>query len=227
MFWESSLQSYISKDWKTLSNSKHGFRKERSTVTQRLSFLDKVYHTSDFNVPSAAVYFGFSEDFDSVRDDIILNKLSMHVFDHDFLLLFSFYLCNWSHFLRINAHISNPRPVTSGVTQGSILAPLLFLLFINDLPECIEFCSCYLFADDSKLFSTDITSLQFDFDSFTNRCTANDFSVNHDQCSLNVFKGNIPRHVMFNDQDLTASNVVKGLGSLVSDKFNWMIHINN
>ena len=73
---------------KHLSNSQHGFRKQRSTVTQLLSFLDKVYHTSDFNVPSAANYFEFSRAFDSVRRDIILNKLSMYGFDHDFLLLF-------------------------------------------------------------------------------------------------------------------------------------------
>ena len=53
-----------------------------------LLFLDKVYHASDFNVPSAAVYFDFSKAFDSVRHDIILNKLSLYGFDHDFLVLF-------------------------------------------------------------------------------------------------------------------------------------------
>ena len=209
-----------------MSNSQHGFRKQRSTVTQLLSFLDEVYHTSDFTVPSAAVYSDFSKTFDSVRHDIILNKLSIYGFDHDFLLLFLSYLCNQSQCVRINAHISNPRPVTSGVPHGSIFGPLLFLLFINGLPECIEFSSCYLFADDSKLVSTDFTSLQHDIDYFTNWCTANDLSVNHDKCSLIVFKGNFPRHVMVNDQDITASNVVKELGLLVSDDLNWMIHIN-
>ena len=84
-----------------------------------------------------------------------------------------------------------------------------------------------MFADDSKLFSTDVTSLQHDIDSFTNWCTANDLSVNHDQCSLIVFKDNFPPHVMVNDQDITASNVVKDLGLFVSDDLNWMIPFNN
>ena len=102
-----------------------------------------------------------------------------------------------------------------------------FSSFIKDLPECIEFSNCFLFADDSKLFSTDITSLQHDIDSFTNWCTANDLSVNHNTCSLIVFKGNFPRHLMVNNQEKTASNVVKDLGLVVSDNLNWMTHINN
>ena len=136
----------------------------------------------------------------------------MYGFDHVFLLLFLSYLYNQSECVRINAHVSNPRPVTSGVPRGNIFGSLLFLLFINDPPECIEFSSCYLFADDPKLFFADFTSLQHDIDSFTNWCTANDLSVNHDKCSLIVFKEKFPRHVMVNNQDITASNVVKNLG---------------
>ena len=75
---------------------------------------------------------------------------------------------------------------------------------MKDLPECIEFPNFYLFDDDSKLFSSDIISLQLDIDSFTNRCDANDLSVSHDKCILIVFKGNFPCHVMVNDQDITA-----------------------
>ena len=84
-----------------------------------------------------------------------------------------------------------------------------------------------MFADDSKLFSTDITSLQHDIDSFTNWCTANDSSVNNDKRSLIVFEDNFPRHVMVNNQVITASNVVKDLDLFVSDDLNWMIPINN
>ena len=77
------------------------------------------------------------------------------------------------------------------------------------------------------MFSTDINSLQQDIDFFTNWCTASDLSVNNDKCTLNVFKGNFPRHVNVNDRDITASNVVKDLGLLVSDDLDWMIHIYN
>ena len=77
------------------------------------------------------------------------------------------------------------------------------------------------------MFSTDITSLQQDIDSFTIWCTANYLSVNHDKCSLIVFKGNFPRHVMVNNQGITVPNVVEDLGLLASDDLNWMTQINN
>ena len=88
-----------------MSTCQQSFRKQRSTVMQLLSFLDEVYYSSDFNVPSAAVYFDFSNAFDSVRQNIILNKLSMYGFDHGFLLFFSSYLCSRSQYDRTNSMI--------------------------------------------------------------------------------------------------------------------------
>ena len=73
---------------------------------------------------------------------------------HDaFIELLSSYLSDRTQRVRINTFLSSCSAVPSGVPQGSILSPLLFLIFIIDLPDCVKSSSCYLFADDLKLFS--------------------------------------------------------------------------
>jgi len=65
---------------------------------------------------------------------------------------FRCYLTNRLHYVTIDGYQSSTLPVTSGVPQGSILGPLLFLIYINDLPSCINYSHCLLFADDAKIF---------------------------------------------------------------------------
>ena len=144
-----------------------------------LSYLDEVYHTHDAKIPCAAMNFDFSKAFDSVRHGIIVQKFAAFGFDDIFTTLLISYLANRFQCVKVRTSISTTLPVTSGVPQGSVLGPLLFLLFINDLPDIFNHSNCFLFADDSKLIcKTNCSDLQSDVDSFTHWCTQNGLKIN-------------------------------------------------
>ena len=136
--------------------------KSRSTVSQMIMYLDAVYSSRDTNSSAVSVYFDISKAFDSVPHMKLLSKLANFGFDSEFVHLIHSLLTNRSRCVKINQTLSSPLPGTSGVPQGSVLGPLLFLLFVNDVADNVENSSFYLFADDLKLFSTSPNSLVLD-----------------------------------------------------------------
>ena len=139
-----------------------------------IMYLDSVYSARDTNSPAISICFDVRKAFDSVSHQILLSKLGKLGFDSAFFNLFNAYLTNRSQRVKINQSLSSPLSVTSRVPQGSVLGPLLFIIFVNDIADDVANSCFYAFADDLKIFSTSSFSLvQEDINSLFNWCNLN------------------------------------------------------
>ena len=137
-----------------LDNRQHGFVNERSCTTQMIPFTDNLALALNNRSRVDIIYFDFAKAFDSVSHDIILFKLK-NIFKVDGLMLkfIKSYLEGRQQQVVIGGEKSSILPVRSGVPQGSILGPLLFVLFINDMFSCVsEGTNIALYADDTKIW---------------------------------------------------------------------------
>ena len=139
---------------KLFTPSQSGFLPGDSCIAQLLSIIHEIQSAFDDNptVDVRGIFLDISKAFDKVWHDGLLFKLKTYGVEGDLLLLLKNYLKNRKQRVVLNGQTSEWRKINSGVPQGSVLGPLLFLIYINDLPDGIT-SICKIFADDTSLFS--------------------------------------------------------------------------
>ena len=135
-----------------ISKKQHGFVTGRSCVTQLLDVLDSWTKTLDNGGSVDAIYMDYQKAFDSVPHRRLISKVKSHGIDGNVLHWITDFLNNRTQKVIINGISSSEKSVTSGILQGSILGPIRFVLYINDLPSCVK-SDIRLFADDTKIYT--------------------------------------------------------------------------
>jgi len=130
------------------SPNQHGFRRDHSTQSAAAAFTTPIFKSADLRKYTGAVFVDFKKAFDYVNHDILLCKLSKAKVKGPLLEWFKSYLQNRTITVRNGDTSSKPTLLKASVPQGSNLAPVLFSIYINDLPEYLENCHGEMFADD-------------------------------------------------------------------------------
>ena len=230
------LMSYLETN-KLLSNHQHGFRSNLSTESALMQVTDKLYDNIEKKKVSLLLLLDLSKAFDSVSHDILINKCKKLNIDPRW---FQSYLRNRCQSVRIDDVISTPQDISYGVPQGSILGPILFIIFVNDISEYIKDCLLVLYADDTQLLLTGTIS---NLNDLIKRAEAtliaaksyfqrNGLTVNEAKTQC-IFIGSrqyisrIPEDTVlkFNDNNLTPSKYVKNLGVYMDQYMLFDTHI--
>ena len=218
-----------------LSPCQFGFTSGSSTESAVIKMTEYMYTALNAKNYSLTVLIDFCKAFDTVDHSILLAKLEAYGVRGPALQILKNYLCNRSQVVRIGNCLSPPKPLQVGVPQGSCLGPLLFLVFVNDLPKFSSLASTVLYADDTAVsfqnsnLETLFSTVNHELIKFTEWTACNRLSINTDKTSsFLVTNRSLPDslpNVYINGIPLQSSSVIKYLGIHIDNKLKFDNHI--
>jgi hypothetical protein len=221
-------------------NGQHGFRTRHSTETAAYELIDRVNNSLDNGLLPVAVYLDLSKAFDTLDHTILLTKLKYYGLQNKTLSWFYSYLSNRYQYTVYKDSSSPILPLSTGVPQGSILGPLLFLIYVNDICKSSDKLDMILYADDTTILfplspatlHADINILNMELASIHEWLLLNKLSLNIGKTKYMLY--HLPqRHIDFsqlpsihiNNINITRSKEFNFLGLTINENLNWKPHI--
>ena len=223
---------------KILSDRQFGFRKKHSTKLALISLTEEIRKNLDSGKFSCGVFIDLQKAFDTVDHSILLHKLNLYGVRGIANNWFKSYLSNRNQYVSYSKSKSSIRRISVGVPQGSVLGPLLFLIYINDLCNAVQYSETSLFADDTSIVYSDFNlqnienRINADLENLFNWLCANKISLNVTKTKILLFRNvhkpiNHNLNFSINNQSIKLSQSVKYLGVILDNFLNWNLYTKN
>ena len=231
------LIKYIN-DFNILYKYQFGFREGHSTELALIEIVDNIRYSLDSGKITCGIYLDLTKAFDTVNHKILLGKLDHYGVRGKALELLQSYLEDRVQYTSVGNFKSGVKSIRCGVPQGSVLGPLLFILFINDLPNSCPLGNVRIFADDTNIFFhcnnieeliTTSKNIMINLNAWFND---NKLSLNIDKTSFIIFRPkrkrfpNLPDHIEYLNFKIKRSSSIKFLGLLLDEHLTWDLQIN-
>ena len=224
-------------DNELFTSAQSGYMKHHSTSTILHDLIDTWLDNMENGQTNIVSYLDLMKGFDTISHDLLLNKLEKYGISQNNLKWFKSYLTDRFQFVTCNNNSSSSKPLSVGVPQGSILGPVLFLIFVNDLPNCFKNSKASLYADDSTLTCTGKTvdelqnNMQVALDSALKLFKENKLIVNLSKTKMMLIGTNY-KTKQLSDISVTVNNIklikcdtAKLLGIFIDQNLTWDSHI--
>uniref|UniRef100_A0A3B3I2D7 Reverse transcriptase domain-containing protein n=1 Tax=Oryzias latipes TaxID=8090 RepID=A0A3B3I2D7_ORYLA len=217
-----------------INENQYGFRENRSTSLAIIDAVEEITNALDKKKYAAGIFIDLKKAFDTLNHDILLDKLEVNGIRGLALTWVKSYLTGRKQFVKIDEYTSETKEIRCGVPQGSILGPLLFNIYINDIFNDSKLMKLILFADDTNIFySTDnhrelIKVVNTELNKIKLWMDYNKLSLNLDKAKVMFFGNFNPNKelsIEINNVLIESVTEIKFLGVFIDDKLSWKPHI--
>ena len=224
-----------------INSSQHGFRKKLSTITAAYDFIEKIYSEFDSKLSALGIYIDLTNAFGLVNHEILLAKLYNLGIRGKAYEFFKSYLSNRKQHVQVNSKIgtasSSMENVESGVPQGSILGPVLYLIYVNDFTQCINKCHVTKYADDTSFLLRKLQNFDFESSAIeilndvkvwfaSHKLLMNEAKTNIVYFTNSSHDKNTTIQIVMEHLTLKSTDHTKFLGLHLDKELNWSVHIN-